>query len=590
MNGKAVSFAFAVLFLAVSAARAQYLQLQGKRISLSFDDRNLSFYVENPSPEPGENRYLLFRDDPPTSYITLSYNDKFYRFTEPQVAEVSPFTRTETAIEGTYRIQTMLYRIRFLLTNLNGREYDSIMITVSANSSRPGDRAGARFLFDTTAGEDKGKPTLFLSSTEAVTYERLFQGDTLGNFVLAGDWEADSSVFGKGLFIYPYINEIHQTQALLGNWKRLDMADGTYKVDQDSRFRYNPYSLPDAAVAIFHSVAVREDETDTFGCVLSRSFVHFTQLVPPVTAFSSQAASINSAAVSSAASVSSASAGTTASLAASITSNIPPVPVAVSNVATTGSAASTAATNPLTAVANTASSVTSNACSSASPAAVETDPVHAKELALLSSQSDTIEKLNRLLERIDATLSSNAPGRVSRTVGSFQGITSIGGSSQDEVARPFYPVFASNTPSISNSPQPVQPINITNALPQFVVVTNDLSKTQLDQLHNEMEGREKEYNDKIAQLSGYYQQQISNKEEEFKRLSEGYRDVIDSRERKKERDKRLTELDATVQDLNAKLLVVEKLLSLDLDFKSMPDSKLKEIADMIDSIAPEAER
>lgn len=266
-----------VLFTTItSTIFANDLSIYGKQLNFYLDSSTGNFYLENPNPKTESLKNLLFKDIPPTSYITLILNKQPYSLTDSAVKVTDLFQIEENIIWGSFTIKDVNFKVSFLLTNTSGKtEKDSLICMISIkNNSKKKVQAGARLLFDTFYDERWGNPYLYMSSTEKIKYEKLLNKATMPDFVFSGKYDISDREFGEGLFIYPYINSIRPDVMIIGNWKKLDENELDYKVDPRAKFKYNDFANKDAAIAIFYNgTDILPNETVNIGSFLTRKSV-----------------------------------------------------------------------------------------------------------------------------------------------------------------------------------------------------------------------------------------------------------------------------------------------------------------------------
>ncbi|NPV01429.1 MAG: hypothetical protein HPY53_08610 [Brevinematales bacterium] len=260
-----------ILFLCVCGVLfAADLALNGKKIVFYLDSGSGHFYVENPSPSETELKNLLFKDNPPTSYITLILEGKPYRLNDGLLTVKEPFTQKGSKISGVYALKNVEYNITFILTNSEAKEEnDSVICLITVkNTGNTQINVGARMLFDTFYNERWGKPEIFLASGEKINYERLLYEASIPDYIFSGIYDPDKL---EGLYIYSYLNLLHPSRIIIGNWKKLDENELDYTVEPQGKFKYNDFANKDAAVAVFFDkIYVKAGETINFGCILTR--------------------------------------------------------------------------------------------------------------------------------------------------------------------------------------------------------------------------------------------------------------------------------------------------------------------------------
>lgn len=245
-----------------------------KSLAVHLDQDSGRFYLEDPNPEAQGIRFFTFRDNPPTSYITLILNGNPYRLNAGVIRDMEYFKRSGQIISGSYTIQDVRFDIQFILTNSGpDNPFDSILLLIqAANQTSAPVRVGGRILLDTSYDEAGGSPEIYLSSTEQVTRERLIPQNVLPDFIFTGKFSSGEGRFGSGLYIFPAVNSLLPQSVIIGNWKKLDETDLEYKVRPNDQFRSSSYGSKDGAVSLlFNDLPVKPGETVTFGILLSRS-------------------------------------------------------------------------------------------------------------------------------------------------------------------------------------------------------------------------------------------------------------------------------------------------------------------------------
>ena len=538
---KTLSCLITVITLCLFSASAfgEILALYGKQIAFYMDDRSGSFYVENPNPRSKSYKQLLFKDDPPSSYVTAIIDGKPYKTGE--LKTVKPFSVNDNMITGNFKLGNTAVRIDYFLTNLAGREYDSIVCMLSyRNDVDPQILVGARFLFDTVAGESMKKPSLYLSSSERVDYDRMIVQNNLPAFILSGAYEMDSADFGYGLFIYPNINELKPNSIIIANWKRLDEKELAFTIDPLAKFRYNEYGNPDAAVAVFfQDIYAKKGEMISIGSILSTSRLKASQI------------KITEAVVSD--------------------DRLPKIPTVVTNYVTNTIGSS-----------NVTLTITSN-----TNVAVNA----------LSSQVELLERAALLIDRLDTLLNNTNVQAALGERESSLGKGLDGAVPKNPRGNPFdkNATVVSQGPSASTNqqvrnqqsmtqPQYAGPMT-TNIIQTNLYYTNStLSEAEIQKLKEERDRVQKQYEEKIQSLEVYYKELLKKQEDEFKEVSSDYRNMLNEKDKKKAKDKKMNDLDSTILSLDKKIEVIGELLELNLDFESMPPEKLEQAKSIISEL------
>jgi hypothetical protein len=379
------------LFLCVCGILfANDLALNGKKIGFYLDSGSGHFYVENPSPSETELKNLLFKDNPPTSYITLILEGKPYRLNDGLLTVKEPFTQKGSKISGVYTLKHVEYKITFILTNSEMKEEnDSVICLITVkNTGNTQVNVGARLLFDTFYNERWGKPELFLASGEKINYERLLYEASIPDYIFSGIHDPDKL---EGLYIYSYLNLLHPSRIIIGNWKKLDENEMDYTVKPQGKFKYNDFANKDAAVAVFFDkIYLKAGETINFGCILTRKIFTYDVFNSDMTDIQSvveNATNTNIAVV----------------IAPTNTNTVKPI---------------TAATNP-----SPTNAIVQKPATNVKPAAVKTDMIASGEvdgktpapqtggsadLELIKAQIALMEKLTALVEKMDKQMTMPA--------------------------------------------------------------------------------------------------------------------------------------------------------------------------------------
>lgn len=277
MNRPHVPLRFILIlgFLSItSAVQGLDLTVSGDQLILHADSESGSFYIENDNPVNAGLRYLLFKDSPPTSYITLILNGKPYRLNDSVLKTVSVLSEKNDHIQGQYSLGLVNFEVNFKMTNINTSN-EAVLLYVSVNNlSNQSVTVGTRFFYDTYYNERWGDPKIYLSSSEQVEYERLILEESTPRFIFNGVYKDNN--YNEGLFLYPYINDFIPSSIIIGNWKKLDENELSYDVVPSAQFKYTDYSSKDAAIAVFFKdITVNPGETVSFGNLLLVSKVDF---------------------------------------------------------------------------------------------------------------------------------------------------------------------------------------------------------------------------------------------------------------------------------------------------------------------------
>lgn len=549
MNKKRFIFTLAsFLLFPVIFSYGEILTLTGKKLNFFLEDMSGTFYVESPNPKSKSFRELLFRDLPPTSYLTLIIDGKPYRPNDGRLNVVKPFEIVNNTIRGIFKVDKMSVRLIFVLTNLTGRESDAVVCQVSyKNEGSTQVMTGARFLFDTVFGESSRRIQLYFPSKEKIEYDRMINQANIPEFVFSGPLDSDSPGFGDGLYIYSSINDLKPDTLIVGNWKKLDENDLNYVLDPLAKFKYNQFSNPDAATAVLYkNVFVKSGEVVNFGCVLS------VARIPPNTLRLNEA-------------------------------------VVLDKVETPTN------TNMVVTI--------TNVTNTAQPQVYQ--PFYTNfqsyDTGMLRSELFLLEKASMLIDRIDAMiLNSNRPTQVEKKTaeqessdlksGLEKSVAKNGGGDPfDErpnwegrktKPEPDYTTRSQDREMIPYSTRTNQYVNITTNINLNSIQTDDPAALQ-----RELYRMQAQYEKKLAGVQDYYLGLLEQQEKEFKEISTDYKQKVEEKEQKKSKNKRLDQINQTIISLDKKIEMIEKLLELNLDFESMPPERLSEIETAIQKLS-----
>ncbi|MGC8765525.1 MAG: hypothetical protein ACP5QT_06535 [Brevinematia bacterium] len=266
---KIISVLFLMLFFDCIYS-GETISLNGKKLNFILDTSRCSFYIENPYPVDNRSKLLLFRDTPPTSYISLYIDGMFYRLNEKDLNMKEAFSLYDNYIMGEFVAKNIKITIFFILTNLGRRGFEDTLLYIInlENAGTNSHNLDVRFLFDTVLGEERKSPALFTLGGEKIESDRIFEEGTIP-VIFSGNVDTLDMEFRDGLYIYPAINNFNPKRLIVGNWKKLNTMRNVFLPEPRARFRYNPYSNPDAAVCTIYRFKLSSLEKLAFGCALS---------------------------------------------------------------------------------------------------------------------------------------------------------------------------------------------------------------------------------------------------------------------------------------------------------------------------------
>ncbi len=270
---------FLLLLISVYMFPQEVMNISTKNLSFYFDNLRGAFYLENPYPKDNRYRYLLFKDIPPTSFITLYTDNSLYRLSERDLKVEEAFYLEDNKIKGKLSYKNINISLYFILTNFTKGGGDSLLNVIELeNNSTNTRQIEIRFLFDTVSGEEKRNPKIFTSGGEKIEYDRIYEEGSIPDAFFAGDVEALELEFKDGLYLYPVLNNFYPARVIIANWKKLSQFRNVFIPETRSKFRYNPYSNPDVAILFIYRIKLNPKEKFHFGNVLSRSYIQKDRL------------------------------------------------------------------------------------------------------------------------------------------------------------------------------------------------------------------------------------------------------------------------------------------------------------------------
>ncbi len=253
----------------------EILSISGKNLVFYFYSERGALYIENPYPKDSKSRYLLFKDNPPTSFITLYIDNTPYRFSEKDMKVEEMFNIQNNYIRGKLSYKYLTFTVYFILTNFNKGNFDDALLNIIEieNTSTNSKNLELRFVFDTVYGEDRKSPIIFTSSGEKIEYDRIYDEGSIPEAFFNGEVDEIDMEFKDGIYIFPVINNFYPTRVIIGNWKKLSLMRNIFIPEPRARFRYNPYSNPDVAIFLLYNIKINPKEKFYFGNVISRNYI-----------------------------------------------------------------------------------------------------------------------------------------------------------------------------------------------------------------------------------------------------------------------------------------------------------------------------
>ncbi|MDR1443421.1 MAG: hypothetical protein LBI94_00930 [Treponema sp.] len=231
------------------------------RLALNPDLGRFSLYYMT---DPARQKYeALFMDqDPRTTVLTLSYDNKTYRLGESEEFKIS-----ERGGAGTpalvFESSSLRVTEEFSFITTGGSEAaNGIKINfLIENTGRRRVRAGLRLLLDTKLGESMASP--FRTGSRVIQEETVFDAAGSDRYWISGEGPSLMGSISAAVDRVP--DSVH-----IANWKRLNDVSWSLDFVQGRKFNNPPYSIRDSAVAYFYEpVQINREESVSFFLLLA---------------------------------------------------------------------------------------------------------------------------------------------------------------------------------------------------------------------------------------------------------------------------------------------------------------------------------
>jgi hypothetical protein len=216
--------------------------------------------------DPGRRKYeALFMDqDPRTSVLSLSCDNKIYRLGESEefkVSEGGSADRPALIFESSFL--TVTEEFSFISTG-GSEAANGIKVNFTIeNKSRRRVRAGLRLLLDTKLGESTTSP--FRTNDRAIQEETIFNAVGPDRYWISDTAEGPSLMGSISAVVERVPDSVH-----IANWKRLNDVPWSLDLVQGRKFNNPPYSIRDSAVAYFYEpVQISREESTSFFLLLA---------------------------------------------------------------------------------------------------------------------------------------------------------------------------------------------------------------------------------------------------------------------------------------------------------------------------------
>ncbi|MDR0402096.1 MAG: hypothetical protein LBH35_00745, partial [Treponema sp.] len=254
---------FVLLFFVLAVLPAGAAEFVEGRIRLALSEKTGRFSLYYMTDIAQEEYVPFFADrDPRTSFLAIQINDRNY-----QLGDSAAF---KTSFGGSGANPSLVFEspalriteeFRFMKTS-GSHLTNGVVITVTiTNKGRQRIQAGARFLFDTSLGEDG---VHFSTDKREIHSEALIDAASEDSFWVSGNdrFGLMGSVSGDGITRPDLIH--------FANWKRFNDAPWKVSFHQGRNFNLPPYSIGDSVVCYYYEpAAVEAGNTKTITLVLS---------------------------------------------------------------------------------------------------------------------------------------------------------------------------------------------------------------------------------------------------------------------------------------------------------------------------------
>ncbi len=234
--------------------------LRNEYIKIYIDPTYSRPYMEtikgDPNLKSDDRKSLLFKTEPPTSYLTVRIDGKNYKYFEGgKILQEPQNTGSSIVSEWEARGVRVKMEVRITEGPTTHRKDTAIFIFTVTNKDKKAHKVGLRLLLDTLLGRNDGAP-FNVPGVGPLQHETEFKGDKVPFFWYAYDDLKKPTVRSQGtLRIEGYPNP---SKVIFANWKRMFYKPWDYKINpsKPKDFR-NEGVIPfakgkaDTAVAIY---------------------------------------------------------------------------------------------------------------------------------------------------------------------------------------------------------------------------------------------------------------------------------------------------------------------------------------------------
>jgi hypothetical protein len=246
-NKKLLSFIIVFLFISFFLSSRE---ISFGRIKLHLHEnigRFTPFYLTDIR---GENYKPFFvSEDPRTSYISLSVDNKVYRLGDSGAFSLDTEISSDSAAYIWSSNSLTIHQTFTFIASKDASLADGLKMTLAiTNNSETSLSVGVRFLIDTYLGEDSN--THFITEQiNTVTAEKTITPGSDQEYWLSKENVGDD--FGLRWEIYNS-GITKPDKVIFANWKRLTESTWNYETNSGRNFNLLPYSINDSAAAMFY--------------------------------------------------------------------------------------------------------------------------------------------------------------------------------------------------------------------------------------------------------------------------------------------------------------------------------------------------
>lgn len=238
-------YAFTILCMLAILSSICALDVRSGVVRVSTDDLTLRPILYRLVNISGKSKYepLFFLDDPRTSFIVVSIDNRMYRLGISQEYQVSQ-KRIANGVEIAYQSAVNRITQRITLTAFGGsRVANGFIFEIAVeNLSQRDSKVMIKQVLDTWLGEKSGVH-FALPNAPSINEELLYERNSLPEYIVCPGDSASIALLLK--------EDSVPDSVLLANWKRMSDSKFFYESNLMRGFSLAPYSINDSALALF---------------------------------------------------------------------------------------------------------------------------------------------------------------------------------------------------------------------------------------------------------------------------------------------------------------------------------------------------